>query len=135
MHFRGTVILLVVFAVLGGYVYLTEFRGKEEREKRVAAEKKLVSFEPKDIAEISLSYDNTVITAVRKDGRWQITTPASIEADDDAWESLSQSLSGIQHEEEVAGNGSDLAQFGLDKPALTVAVKLADGRATQIQFG
>ena len=34
MRFKGTTILFLLFVVLGGYVYFTEFRGKEERQKK-----------------------------------------------------------------------------------------------------
>ena len=54
-------ILLVVFAFLGGYVYFTEFRGREDRQKREALAKKIAPFETKDIAELSLTYDHSTI--------------------------------------------------------------------------
>ena len=136
MRFRGTTILLAVFVLLGGYVYFTEFRGREAREQQEAAEKKAVRFEPKDVAELSLTYDSNTITGIKKgEGQWEITTPQGIEADSAAWDSLAQSISDIQREDAVLANASDLAQFGLDKPVLEIGIKLSDGRTTQIQFG
>jgi len=136
MRFRGTVILLAVFVVLGVYVYFTEYRGKEERQQQQAAEKKVVHFEPKDVGEITLKHDNTTITAVRKgEKQWQITNPPGIEADSDEWERLAQSISDIQREDSIPASTADLANFGLDKPPVEIAVKLAAGRTTTIQFG
>ena len=41
MRFKGTAALFLAFVVLGGYVYFTEFRGKEERQKQEEAKKKV----------------------------------------------------------------------------------------------
>ena len=41
MRFKGTLVLLLVFAVLGGYVYFTEFYKKEEHQKQEEAKKRL----------------------------------------------------------------------------------------------
>ena len=77
MRFKGTYILLFLFAVIGGYVYFTEYRGKEERQKQEEAKKKVFSIEDKDITEISLIYPDRTITGVKKgEKQWQITSPA-----------------------------------------------------------
>src|SRR5687767_13036714 len=100
MRFRGTTALLGVFVLLGGYVYFTEFRGREAREQQEAAEKKAVRFEPKDVAELSLRYDGNTITGVKKgEGQWEITSPPGIQADSAAWDGLAQSISDIQRED------------------------------------
>jgi len=62
MKFKGTAALFIVFLILGGYVYFTEFRGKDERQKQEAAKKKLFSVEDKDITEVSLIYPDRTIT-------------------------------------------------------------------------
>jgi hypothetical protein len=123
MGFRSTLALLVVFGLLGGYVYFTEFRGIDERQQREASEKKLVSFDPKSISELSITYADNQIDAVRKAEReWQITNPPGIDADDEAWETLAQSLSDIQRDDAIPSTAADLPQFGLDKPQLVISV-------------
>src|SRR2546422_7206054 len=89
MQFKGTTILFILFVILGGYVYFTEYRGKEERQKQEESKKKAFPVEQKDISEISLIYPDRTITAVRKgEKRWEITSPAGIEADSDELEQL-----------------------------------------------
>src|SRR5437773_9024370 len=61
MRFKGTTILFILFVILGGYVYLTEIRGKEERQKQEEAKKKVFQVEQKDISEISLVYPDRTI--------------------------------------------------------------------------
>jgi hypothetical protein len=45
MRFRGTLILLVVGLLLGGYVYFYEIKGGEKREKAKEAENQVWKFE------------------------------------------------------------------------------------------
>src|ERR671926_954224 len=114
MKFKGTAVLFLLFAVLGGYVYFTEFRGKEERQKQEEAKKKLFTVEDKDITEISLIYPDRTITGVKKgEKQWQITSPPGIEADSDEWETLASNVPKIEREDTVAQNAQDVSQFGL----------------------
>src|SRR6478752_6987716 len=103
MKFKSTAVLFLVFLVLGGYVYFTEFRGKEERQKQEEAKKKVFPVEEKDITEISLVYPDRTITGVRKSEKeWQITSPAGLEADADEWQQLASNFPKIEREDTVA---------------------------------
>src|ERR1051325_7117482 len=114
MRFKGTAVLFLVFLVLGGYVYFTEFRGKEEREKQEQAKKKVFQVEDKNISEISLIYPDRTITGVKKgEKQWQIPSPAGLEADSDEWEQLASNIPRIEREDTVAASAPDLAPFGL----------------------
>ena len=62
MKFKSTAILFLVFLILGGYVYFTEFRGQEERQKQEEAKKKAFQVEDKDITELSLAYPDRTIS-------------------------------------------------------------------------
>src|SRR5437762_607879 len=136
MKFKGTLVLFLVFAVLGGYVYFTEFRGKEERQKQEEAKKKVFSVEDKNITEISLIYPDRTITGVKKgEKQWQITSPAGIEADPDEWQQLASNIPRIEREDTVAQNVQDLSQFGLKDPPVKLSAKTSDGKTLEIQFG
>jgi Domain of unknown function (DUF4340) len=136
MRFKGTYILLFLFAVLGGYVYFTEYRGKEERQKQEEAKKKVFSVEDKDITEISLIYPDRTITGVKKgEKQWQITSPAGLEADSDEWESLASNVPKIEREDTVGQNVQDLGPFGLKEPPVKLSAKTKDGKTLEIVFG
>src|SRR6267142_979534 len=105
MKFKGTAALFIVFVVLGAFVYFTEYRGKEERQKQEESKKKAVQVEQKDVNEISLIFPDRTITGVKKgEKQWQITSPAGVEADSDEWESLASNVPKIEREETVAQN-------------------------------
>src|SRR5947207_11641521 len=129
MKFKGTTVLFLVFVVLGGYVYFTEFRGKEARQKQEEAKKKAFQVDEKDVTEISLIYPDKTITGVKKGERqWEITSPPGIEADSDEWQQLASNIPKIEREDTVAQNVQDLSQFGLKDPAVKVSAKTKDGK-------
>jgi hypothetical protein len=136
MKFKGTGLLFIIFVVLGAFVYFTEFRGKEQRQKQEEAKKKAVQVEQKDVTEISLIFPDRTITGVKKgEKQWQITSPAGVEADPEEWEQLASNITRVDREDTVAENAQDLIPFGLKDPALKVDAKLADGKTIEILFG
>src|SRR5215510_12267724 len=136
MRFKGTAALFFVFVVLGGYVYFTEFRGKEERQKQEEAKKKVFPVEEKDITEISLVYPDRTITGVRKGEKdWQITSPPGLEADSDEWQQLAFNVPRIERDDTVAQNTTDLNAFGLTQPPVKMTAKTKDGKTLEILFG
>jgi hypothetical protein len=136
MRFKGTTALFIVFVLLGAYVYFTEYRGREQRQKQEEAGKKVIQAEQKDIKEISLVYPDRTISAVRQgEKQWQITNPPGIEADPDEWDQLASSLTTVDRKDTVAQNPQDLAPFGLKDPAVRVVAKLTDGKTVEVSFG
>src|SRR5438105_703462 len=137
MRFKGTTILFILFVILGGYVYFTEYRGKEERQKQEESKKKAFAVEAKDVSEISLTYpDRASITAVRKgEKQWEITSPTGIQADSDELEQLASNIPQISREDTVAQNAQDLAPYGLKEPPVKLSAKLKDGKQLEILFG
>src|SRR5439155_26370963 len=103
MRFKGTAALFLVFVVLGGYVYFTEFRGKEERQKQEQAKKKVFAVEDKDVNEITLVYPDRTITGVKKgEKHWEMTSPHGIEEDSDDWQPLASDIPRIEDDDSVA---------------------------------
>ena len=135
MRFRSTLILLVVFAALGGYVYFAEYRGHDEREKQEASKKKLFSEPLKDVTALSLTFPDHKMSAVKKDDKhWEFTEPQGLDADSEEWDMLVSSLSQIEKGGAVSAS-TNLAQYGLDKPVVEVTAKLKDGKSVGVLFG
>jgi hypothetical protein len=136
MRFKSTSILLIIFLGLGLFVYFTEFRGREEREAAEAAKDKVVQVPQNDIVEISLLYPDRTITGIKKgEKQWDFTNPAGIEANPEEWDRLASNFVGIERQQIVAENATDLTAFGLDNPPIKVAAKLADGKTVEVAFG
>jgi hypothetical protein len=136
VRFKGTLVLLLVFAALGGYVYFTDFYGKEARDKQEEAKKRLFGGEAKDITELSLENEGRTITAVRKgEKEWEITSPAGLEADSDTWEQLATSFVEVQKDEVVKTEKADLTAYGLDKPGIVAQATFKDGKSQSVLIG
>ena len=136
MKFKGTTVLFAVFVILGGYVYFSEFRGKEQRDKQEEAKKKAFNVEPADIVELSLIFPDHTLKALKKgDKQWALAEPAGIEADSDEWEQLASDFLRVEREGTVSSQADDLAPFGLKDPAVKVIAKMKDGKSLEVSFG
>jgi hypothetical protein len=136
MRFKGTLILVILCAGLGAFLYFYEFKGAEERTKAKQEENVVWKVPGADVSQLDLITPDQHVTATRTgDQHWQITAPRSLEADADELNRLANSAAEISRERVVDENAVHLAQFGLDPPQITVAIRTKDGKAHEIRFG
>src|SRR5687767_5835178 len=109
MKFKGTTVLLVLFIVLGAYVYFAEYRGRESREQAAETARKAIQVEPKDITQLTLIYQGMTVTADRKGERaWVLTAPEAVDADSEQLETLASDIARIERESVVTADAADL---------------------------
>jgi len=136
MRFKGTVILLLLCAGFGAFLYFYEIRGGAQRTKAKQEENVIWKVPAEEVEQLELITSGQHIIAVRTgDQQWKITAPRSLEADSDELNRLATSASDISRESVIDENASNLAQFGLDPPQTAVAVKTKDGQVREIRFG
>lgn len=136
MRFRGTLILLLICAALGGYLYFYEIKGGEQRAKAKQEENRLWKLESGDIQQLDLTFAGEHITATRiGDKDWKIAAPRSLEADSEEIERLASSGATLNRETTVETGATDLARFGLDPAPLTLELKAKDGKTYKVLFG
>ena len=135
MKFKGTVALFGLLLVLGGWVYWTDIRGREGRER--AAEEAALAFpaDYENIRRIRLVYPDRSIEGARIDDGWEFVDPPGLEADPSAWDLLASNVPRIVREETIVSEPTDLETFGLDSPGIELVVELDDGREEEIIFG
>ncbi len=125
MRFRNTAILAVLVALLGAYLYLVERPAyQREQEKRT-----LLSFDPDEAVKIALETSGEKIEIEKREGKWVITAPRELPADQTAVQNLLRATAEAELKREVAENPKDWAPFGLDEPVARVQVELEGGRA------
>lgn len=136
MRFKGTAVLFALLIVLGGWIYFTEVRGREEREAAEEEAGRVLPVEPGEISEIDLEYPDRVLSANRGTSGWTFMMPEGLEADSGAWDTVAANVGRIERGETVAEAPPDLAQYGLDEPEVSVGVVLGeDERREEIFFG
>lgn len=117
MRLRNTIIVVVLLAIVGGYALYVGHHpppGKNHPAFTLTAN---------DIASIELRLPSQDIVVERgKDGSWVLTKPIATSADQTTVGSMAGAIANLEITDTVEDNPSDLAQFGLAKPGVTVTV-------------
>ena len=138
MRLRNTIIVLILFAIVGGYAFIAGHYSSPE------AQRKLLAVKQDDIAKIELHYSDRDIVLERDKGKpWQLVKPIGAEADQTQANNLARAIADCAVVRTVDDKPADLAPFGLKPPTTTVTVTTFDkktlpaievGKSTPIGF-
>src|SRR5271156_2080265 len=138
MRLRNTIIVLVLFAIVGGYAFVVSHYSQTE------AQPKLINVKPDDIAKIELKYSDRDIVLERDQGKpWRLVKPVGADADQAQANNLARAIAEAVLVRPVDDKPADLAPFGLKPPTTTVTVTTFDkktlpsievGKSTPIGF-
>jgi len=131
MRFRTTILLLLVLAGLGAYVYFIEYPQAERDVKK----KTLFEFKADDATEVTLAYADAKIVLKKSGSEWRITDPLDVPADETTVKNLVSAVADCEVKRELTDPSSDLSQYGLDKPFATVTVKLGGKELPAVLVG
>ena len=123
MKFRNTLALAVLFLALGGYLYFVE----NPRHEQATEQKKLVSFKPDDVSEITLTYPDRQIVLKKTGAGWRIAKPIEVDADQTAVSNLLRAAADAEVKRTLEGGSASLEAYGLDKPEVIVSIARTDG--------
>ncbi len=97
---------------------------------------KVADISQASVQQIELKKKNApVITLDHKNGKWAITAPEAVPADQDAVSTLVSSLNPVTADSVVEDKPAELSKYGLTTPNLTVTVKEKNGKTDQLAFG
>lgn len=138
MRLRNTIIVVVLFAIVGGYA-LINYRYSAPEEKR-----KLLNVKQDDLAKVELHYSDRDIVLERDKGKpWRLKKPIGTDADQTAANNLARAIADCTVVRTVDEKPADLTPFGLKPPTTTVTVTTFDkktlpaieiGKSTPIGF-
>ena len=133
MNLRNSIVMLAVLLALGGYVYFVEV----PRDKRVAEEKKLLTFDKEAVTELTLTYPDRVLTLKKTDaGKWRITQPVEADADETTVKNLLNAVADAEVKRTLDEVPQDLAVYGLTTPVVKAKLVLKDGKSVPlVSFG
>jgi hypothetical protein len=120
---RRILVLLVLVAALGTYLFVYELPQAE----REAKKDKLLAVDKEAVKGVSLVYPDRELD-LRKDERgWRLVKPVDAPADEAAVKSLLGTLVDAEVQKTLDDMPSDLSAFGLDTPNVTVRVTPTEG--------
>lgn len=127
-----TIILVLVLAGLGGYIYFVDSTrpagGAEEKAK-------VFTVDPDKIQEITVTADGETTALKKEDGAWKITAPVAADADATEVSNVTSALAAIEVNRVVEENAQNLADFGLAEPHVKVSYKAEGGASGEIHLG
>ncbi len=118
---RTFIVLLVVLAGLGSYVYFVE-----SKRDPLAGDKKdkVFTVQADAIEEITVKPEEAEPTTIRKSGsEWQITAPIAAETDSAEVSGLTSNISSLEIGRIIDENPANLDEYGLSQPRIEVAFK------------
>src|SRR5215813_7000031 len=133
MSLRKSLVMVAVLLALGAYVYFVEFA----QEKAEAEKKKLFTFDRETVTELALTYPDRAVH-LKKDaaGKWRITQPIEVEADETTVNNLLNAIVDAEIKRTLDETPQDVNLYGLNAPVVKFQVTLGDGKALpQVSLG
>lgn len=135
MRYWPTVLMLVILAGLGSYLYVVEFPTTQREIKQEAEQKQLLSFPETAITGLAITTAQGPVQFTRTDtGKWTMTAPLQTDADIREVQALIRALVTGKVSRAVAERSAGLAPFGLEQPVTTVTVT-AGGQQDTLAIG
>lgn len=129
------VLLIVLIACIGGYfgasAYSKKKQAEEEKEESYTA---LALGEDAEITGITVSGAEASYALVKEDDTWKFADNADAKVTESSVTTMTEDLAKITGDNEIA-DVTDLAQYGLDDPQLTIQFTLSDGTGHTVKIG
>ena len=119
---RSTLVLLVVFVGLIGYIYYLNRDGATDSSDR---EKPFADVIADDIEEVQIALADGKPARVQKvDNAWRLVEPEQADADSTELSSITSSLASLDIKRVIDENATDLAQYGLEPARIDVTYRV-----------
>jgi hypothetical protein len=139
MKNTGLIIAAVVLAALTGALYWSNRHPDAGSTTKASVDTppKILSLKQDDISklEIKKKGGEDLVLAKGDGGKWQITAPKPLSADQDSVTSLLSSVSSLNSDRLVEDKAGDLAQYGLAQPSLEVNITAKDAKPQTLLLG
>ncbi len=120
---RSLLVLLVLAAGLGAYIYFVEAKREPgDSEKK----SKIFTVDATKIDDVEVHAASGDVTHLKKTGdKWAIVSPVSAPADESTVTSLVDAVAGLEVDSVIDENPASLTPFGLEPPRYSIAFKAA----------
>ncbi len=132
---KGLLIAVVLLAVLGGLVWWSN-KKQASANKTTDTTTKVLSIPEDQFQNIQIkTLSGDTIDLKRDGGKWAMTQPKPLAADQDAVAGVVSALSTLNADKVVEEKAADLHAYGLDIPTVDVKITRKDGKTNQLMVG
>ncbi len=134
---RGLLVAAIALAVLSGLVYWSKKHKADEAAKPPAdAPPKILTLDDKQVNEVTIHKLNTdPVVLTKLAGKWEITKPEPMPADQDAVKSLVSAASTLTSDHLIDDKPTNLEAFGLKIPVTELTLNLDKGKSRTLDIG
>ena len=139
MKNTGLLIAAIVLAALSGALYWSNRHPVSENTAKASIDTppKILTLKQEDISKLEIKRQGgeEVDLAKGDAGKWQITAPKPLGADQEAVSTLLSTVSSLSSERLVDDKPADLTQYGLAQPALQLDITTKDSKPQKLLLG
>jgi hypothetical protein len=141
MNFRTTIVLLILLALGGVFLFVANRHSTDSGTAQTAFDtkgKKLFDEKADDITRLSIRSANAGAKPVvleKKDGTWKLVEPVAWDADSFEAQNLVNSVIDLRSQGGVDLDSANLSSTGLDQPRYTIDATDASGKLLQLHVG
>ncbi len=133
---KKTIIMVLIAAAIGAYLYFYEIKGGEKRQKEKEASEKLVHFEMDSVQTVILNSSQGKFIFEKDMDEWRMEEPVNTLADKSNVTSLINNLKNAKKERTFNIRKNELDKFGLSPAkAVRVELKTKSGKSLLVKFG
>lgn len=137
MQGKGLLIAVAVLAVLSGALWWTNKNPEDPLAKADAKSEAMITLSRGDLVEVTVTRKGEKPLVLRKNasGNWEMASePALVASANDVMEVVINATS-VMSDQVVDENSTDMIQYGLDPPQITLKVKDKAGKTEELWIG
>ncbi|HLH16302.1 MAG TPA: DUF4340 domain-containing protein [Bryobacteraceae bacterium] len=132
----GLIVAVALLAALGGVVWWSNKQQASADSKKTDTTAKLLAIPDDQIQNIRIKKAGAEAEdLVRENGKWKLTGPKPLPADQDAVSGITSNLTALNADNVIDEKPTDLKQYGLADPALDIQVRRKDGKTDELLIG
>ena len=102
-------------------------------------QKQVFDFESEAVQAITIRKESEILTIKKaeeaEEKTWNITSPVEKEADLPTVEFLLDQLTGLKSDRVITTSPSQISEYGLEKPEITLEIQLKEGKTRRLFLG
>lgn len=133
---RSLLAAAILLAALSGVVWWAKKHPQSDASLPATKALKVIDVPSGQLQQITIAKkDAPPISLNHESGKWQITSPETLPADQDSVGSIASAMSPVNADSVVDDKAAELSRYGLATPSLKVGYTLKDGKSDSISFG